>query len=283
MTIKALGRQGHGIGETPDGKDCYVAYALPGETVDVSGKGKHRKLEAIVSASPDRQATICSHFGDCGGCQTQHMQESTYQSWKQQLLSDALNRAGIDVTPGSFIGFDLPSRRKAAFSACHTHSGVELGFTKSSSHEVVDLQHCPVLDTRLQNALPAIRELAALLPSHKKSLRLSVLAAENGIDLSIEGDGTLSEKQRQTLVRKAIALGMARVSFNGETLVETQRPILQMGTAAVTPPPGGFVQSSIEAEAEMAKLVTYHLAPCKSVVDLYCGVGTFALRLAENA
>jgi 23S rRNA (uracil1939-C5)-methyltransferase len=64
-------------------------------------------------------------------------------------------------------------------------------------------------------------------------------------------------------------------------LIETKRPMLSMGLAKVSVPPGMFVQAVEEAEQVMAKLVVEHLNGCKQVADLFCGVGTFALRLAE--
>jgi 23S rRNA (uracil1939-C5)-methyltransferase len=114
-------------------------------------------------------------------------------------------------------------------------------------------------------------------------LRISVLATRNGLDVDIEDARDLTGNERQTLVRKAVDLEFARLTVNTEILVESRKPELVMGSAIVTPPPGAFVQAIEEAEQQMVELVTGHLRTCKTVADLYCGVGTFALRLAERS
>jgi 23S rRNA (uracil1939-C5)-methyltransferase len=56
-----------------------------------------------------------------------------------------------------------------------------------------------------------------------------------------------------------------------------------MGLARVRPPPGSFLQATKAGEDTMAALVCEALAPAKRIADLFCGVGTFALRLAARS
>jgi 23S rRNA (uracil1939-C5)-methyltransferase len=56
-----------------------------------------------------------------------------------------------------------------------------------------------------------------------------------------------------------------------------------MGRATVTLPPGAFLQATAEGEAALARLVEANTQGAKAVADLFCGVGPFALRLAERA
>jgi 23S rRNA (uracil1939-C5)-methyltransferase len=58
---------------------------------------------------------------------------------------------------------------------------------------------------------------------------------------------------------------------------------LRVGKAHVTLPAGAFLQATAEGEAALAKLVTQHTGKAKRVADLFAGIGTFALRLAETA
>jgi 23S rRNA (uracil1939-C5)-methyltransferase len=60
-------------------------------------------------------------------------------------------------------------------------------------------------------------------------------------------------------------------------------PTVRMGKATAALPPGAFLQATAEGEAELARLVLEHAAKARSVADLFCGVGPFALRLAERA
>jgi 23S rRNA (uracil1939-C5)-methyltransferase len=85
------------------------------------------------------------------------------------------------------------------------------------------------------------------------------------------------------LARLAADHGIARITIDGETIVERARPALVIGGASVEPPPGAFVQVAAEAEAEMVRLVVAAAGKAKRVADLFCGVGTFALPLARGA
>jgi 23S rRNA (uracil1939-C5)-methyltransferase len=76
---------------------------------------------------------------------------------------------------------------------------------------------------------------------------------------------------------------LARLTRHGELLAQRASPGLAMGRARVLLPPGAFLQATAAGEAELARLVLAHCAGAKSVVDLFAGVGPFALRLAETA
>jgi 23S rRNA (uracil1939-C5)-methyltransferase len=58
---------------------------------------------------------------------------------------------------------------------------------------------------------------------------------------------------------------------------------VRIGKASVALPPGAFLQATAEGEAALARLVTEYVGDAKTIVDLFCGVGPFALRLAERA
>src|SRR5690606_11915636 len=81
----------------------------------------------------------------------------------------------------------------------------------------------------------------------------------------------------------AMRAGFARLSLDGEILVEPRKPRVMFGDVAVEPPPGGFLQATANAEGAMAELVLGHLGRAKRVADLFCGSGTFALRLAKRS
>jgi 23S rRNA (uracil1939-C5)-methyltransferase len=66
-------------------------------------------------------------------------------------------------------------------------------------------------------------------------------------------------------------------------IIQRTAPVVRMGKAMVTLPPGSFLQATDEGEAVLARLIFEHAGKAKSVADLFCGVGPFALRLAERA
>lgn len=282
LTIDHIGRQGDGISRV-DGRPVYVPFTLASEKVQVNGTGTRLELVEVLASSPDRIDPLCNHFGTCGGCQLQHMGADAYQDWKRQLVIQPLQKAGIEHEVEHLVSFDLANRRKCVFNAKNINSGIQLGYAERASETIVPIEHCPVLDHAIVDRLEELRGLVASLPQSKKPFRLSVLSTKNGLDINIEGSGEIKTSLKEILVRKALAADFARLSYGDEILIEKRKPELQMGGVAITPPPGAFVQAISAAEQHMAELVCDHLKKCKSVADLFSGIGTFALRLAENS
>ncbi|MEM7215102.1 MAG: RNA methyltransferase [Pseudomonadota bacterium] len=282
FVIDHLGKQGDGV-VFVDGRATYVPFTLPGEHVVVSGKGPRKELDSIVKPSPARVEPSCRHFGSCGGCQVQHLGHSHYGEWKQELVRSALAKAGLDERVEPLVSFSESTRRKCTFSVRKTNHGLSLGFVERFSDTIIPLDACPLLLPEIADRLPDIRKLCESLPTTKNSFRLTVLASENGLDLGLEGTARLKTTIKDVLARKALALGFARFSCDGEILIEKQKPVLKMGQCNVIPPPSAFVQAIETAEQTMTRLVCAHLYDCKNVADLFCGIGTFALRLAENS
>ncbi len=282
LNIDHLGRQGDGIAQTAAGL-AFVPFGLPGETIVVSGANDKLAVERIEVASPARSEPICRHFGTCGGCQMQHLAQTAYLEWKQGLLVEALAREGIEMPLMPVISFGAHLRRRVVFTAMRGPKSGLLGFSQRGSITLVDLSQCPVLLPQIEAAFSALRQLGALLSPKKGTMKLSVVACENGLDVAAANGGFTPEPSRQQAISIAAQHGFARLSLNGETLIELSRPIIACGRAKVTPPPEAFVQAVAGAEDAMASLVTQHLAPAKSVADLFSGFGTFALRLAENS
>ena len=164
----------------------------------------------------------------------------------------------------------------------------EIGFKSRRSWKLAPIEVCPVADPRLVAAFPALRRLAAPLFEHPKSApTLHATLTETGLDVDITGveqrSGGLSADACARLGALAADADFARVTLSGETLYQARAPMIRIGRASVALPPGAFLQAVAEAEAAMAAFVGEALAGARSVADLYCGVGAFALRLAEHA
>ncbi|MCU0790438.1 MAG: RNA methyltransferase [Nitratireductor sp.] len=279
LRIERLGRQGDGIAE--DGS--FVSFALPSETVTVSGSGERRKLEAVTLPSPQRVAPLCRHFGTCGGCQMQHLAFDQYLEWKRGLVTEALVREGIDTEVKPIVSFGAHQRRRVIFTAIRAEGRMLLGFSQKQTNRITDLAQCPVLLPQIEGRLAEFRELCGILAPKKGTMKLTVLACDNGLDIAASNGGFTPEKARQAAIAFAGQKGFLRLSLNGETLIEFSRPLLTIGKAQVSPPPEGFVQAVAGAEEAMARLAMAHLAGARHVADLFSGFGAFALRLAEHS
>jgi 23S rRNA (uracil1939-C5)-methyltransferase len=157
------------------------------------------------------------------------------------------------------------------------------GFSQRGSNKIVDLKECPVLLPTIEKSIPSLRQLAAIVSPRRGTMKLSVIACSNGLDIAASNGVFTAEPARSKAASLAIAEGWARLTLNGETLIETQRPLLACGIALVTPPPQAFVQAVAAAEEAMAQLVCGHLAGARHCADLFSGFGAFALRLAVNS
>ncbi|MFN4024948.1 MAG: class I SAM-dependent RNA methyltransferase [Hyphomonas sp.] len=282
LTIDHIGAQGDGRA-IEAGRWVSVPFTLPGETVRVSGEGDRLALVAVETGSPDRAVPACRHFGRCGGCSLQHMASAPYADFKRDLIVRSLKARGLEPDVAETWVTPPGSRRRAALAARKSGKGAVLGFHGRKSHELIAIAECRVMRPAMVAALPGLGEIAARLLTGKEELSLLVTETESGLDLHVTGlakeTGRLA---RAEAAGAALRAGFARVSIEGEDVLTERTPRLPVGKAALLPPPGGFLQASAEAEAEMARLVMAHLGGTRAGADLFSGCGTFALRMAEH-
>ena len=283
VTIERLGQRGEGMAAR-DGGRIAVPYALPGEVVSVDRDGERATLVGLLQPSPDRIDPICPYFTTCGGCAVQALAWEPYAVWKRGLLVDALARARVTADVASLLDAHGAGRRRATFHARAEADGrIRVGFMQARAHTIVAIETCPILDPRLAAALRAARGVAEALAVSKKPLDIVATASESGIDLDLRGHGPLGESERKRLIAVGLAHDLARLANHGAIVVESRRPVLRIGAASVEPPPGAFLQATEAGEAALAQRVTAVLAGAKRVADLFSGIGTFSLRLAEQA
>jgi 23S rRNA (uracil1939-C5)-methyltransferase len=125
--------------------------------------------------------------------------------------------------------------------------------------------------------------VAQMLNQLGKPLDIVITASLEGLDVDVRGTGKLSFEIEQALIGLAAKLDLARISNHGDILIERRPPLIPMGRARVAPPPGGFLQATDLGEETLARLVVEGVGSARKVLDLFSGVGTFALRLAEKA
>ena len=294
LTIDHVGHRGDGV--SLKGREAiYVSYALGGETVEVEPvAGNHpdrRRLLAVEVASPERIAPFCPHFGVCGGCAIQHWQAEPYRAWKRNVVVETLAQAGLDCEIAPLVDAHGAGRRRITLHGRFgTHDILKVGFSAANSHDVIPIHRCPILDPGLEGALDAAWAIAEPLTTRMpvtKPLDIQVTATSSGLDVDVRGSGPLPSPMIASLSRVAEQHRLARLTRHGELVLQRQPPNLQMGRAEVTLPPGSFLQATVAGEETLAALVMERIGRAKErvkeIADLFCGVGPFALRLAEKA
>ncbi|MCC2096571.1 MAG: class I SAM-dependent RNA methyltransferase [Hyphomicrobiales bacterium] len=287
LTIERLGQRAEGVARH-QGRAVYVPHALPGEEVLADIDGERGSLSEVLKPSPERIDPVCPHYGTCGGCALQVLQPDAYFGWKRSLVTDALAREGIAAPAGEIVRAHGTGRRRVTFHARINHDSpagvrIKLGFMRARSHDIVDIAACPLLCPELSGAAEAGRRIARTMSALGKPLDMVITATETGLDIDIRGAGPLPDPIRLALARLAEALGLARISNHGDIILEREAPVLTIGDARLTPPPGAFLQATVAGEEALAELVQNAASGAKRVADLFAGIGTFALRLAAVA
>jgi 23S rRNA (uracil1939-C5)-methyltransferase len=272
LTITALGQHGDGVAETAGGR-VFVPFTLPGEIVDAAIEGERATVLSIITPSPERVEPICAYFGTCGGCSLQHLDARSYAAFKRGLLVTSLDHAGVAAEVGELIDARGAGRRRATL---HVRKAAA-GYMRAKSHEVLDIEACPILVPTLSRLAPRIaRALHALAGDCDASFTLTA----TGLDLSVKSERKLKPVAAAEF---ATAHRLARLTFNGEPVFMARPPAVKMGKALVELPPGSFLQATEAAEDTLARLVLEGIGGSKSVADLFSGAGPFALRIAERA
>ncbi|MGY3616835.1 class I SAM-dependent RNA methyltransferase [Bradyrhizobium sp. USDA 10063] len=286
LVIDHVGHRGDGVA-IEGGQAIYVPYALAGEAVEVAAVPGHpdrRRLLQVERVSPERIAPFCPHFGLCGGCAIQHWDNERYQAWKRDLVVEALAQAKVAAEVAPLIdAHGLGRRRITLHARMGTHEVLKVGFAAASSHDIIPVDRCPILDPGLGGALDAAWAVAEPLIAMGKPLDIQVTSTLNGLDVDVRGSGALPSTLIAALSRIAEQHRLARLTRHRELVLMRASPAVMIGTAQVILPPGSFLQATVAGEETLARLVSDHCQRAKHIADLFCGVGPFALRLATKS
>jgi len=222
----------------------------------------------------DRADPFCPYFGTCGGCTLQHFGPASYAALKAGLIEDALRHAHVMAELQPMISAHGDGRRRATLHA----RGKAVGYMRARSHDLLDIASCPILVPALtQRAVTLTHPIAATVGD----CDVAYTATDTGLDVAIKTERKFKTERLTLLAQRSP--NVARMSLNGQTIIETRAPAVRMGKAAVEIPIASFLQATAEAEAVLARLVLEGVGAAKSVADLFCGMGPFSLRLAERA
>ncbi|MCG2841565.1 class I SAM-dependent RNA methyltransferase [Sandaracinobacter sp. RS1-74] len=266
-----------GDGVTADGR--HFPGAVPGDRIESDG--------ALVEG-PNRQAPACRHYGDCGGCQLQHVPDSLLADFARDRVLEPLARAGVAPKDVQATHISPPgARRRAALRATRTDGEVRLGFNAAGEHRIVDLQECPVMHPGLFRLLRPLKALLAPHLGERSAIAVTPTLTDNGVDLLLGNLQANSLPVIEGLNEFSEQHDLARLSIEGpmgiETLATRAAPSVRMGEADVTLPPAAFLQATADGEAALVSAVRSIVGKAKRVADLFSGCGTFSFPLAMKA
>ena len=297
LNIERLANDGRGIAFV-EGRTWFVSGALAGEEVEARVLGAHGKVveartERVFKASDIRRVAPCVHAGKCGGCSVQHLPHNEQLALKQRMLSEQLNRvAGIEPEEWAqpLTGPEFGYRRRARIAVRWDARAkrLDVGFRAAGSQDIVAIDHCLVLVQALQ---PIMSGLPAMLRqlSNPKALGHVELFSGSAIAVLLRHMAPLNAADLQVL-QNFCSVHNAQLWLHGDgepqpvDLSQTLGYRLQQWDLELAYRPGDFVQvNALVNEAMVAQALDW-LAPQpdERVLDLFCGLGNFALPLARQ-
>jgi 23S rRNA (uracil1939-C5)-methyltransferase len=273
LKVESLGQRGDGL--VHDGERVlHFAKVLPGELIKLEGD----RLLSIVENSPERVEPFCAVHDTCGGCKFQHWHEENYRQWKHALVADTLSAAGLKTEVAPLVDAHGAGRRRVSLHVREIEGFWRAGFMAEKSHTLQALDTCPVLVAELSDVM----EIAASFGLPLGACDVAVTAATNGLDVAIKAERIANDKRLPVLQQLFEKYKLCRLSLNGEPLFTRATPVIMIGKSQVPLPIQSFLQVTAEGERVLAELVVTALKKARNTADLFCGVGPFALRLAES-
>lgn len=309
VTIESLAHGGDSVARHPDGRTMFVRGGCPGDVALVTVTETHDRwmrgsIAEIAEPSPDRVTPPCPYFGECGGCQWQHVSYARQTDEKRQALVDALTRIGHLTDP--VVGPVTPSaspygyRNRVEVSAATGGRRPAFGFARAGTHDVLPIDSCLLLPRKAQRLPKALSGALTFLTSRGATdvLRATLRVASSGavaVDLWTRPGPFPRAAVARVVAESTGASTVTRVLVRGEL---DRRDIagveILSGSGAwtesldgdrYTVSPTSFFQVNTTAASDLRRHALDALAPDGSmrIGDLYAGVGTFTLPLARAA
>ncbi|WP_027964084.1 23S rRNA (uracil(1939)-C(5))-methyltransferase RlmD [Halalkalibacillus halophilus] len=317
VTFSDLTHEGDGVAKL-DGYPIFVPYGLPGEKanvkiIKVKKNFAFGKLIDVLEASEERVEPPCEVFYQCGGCQIQHMSYQLQLNMKQKQVQDVMRKIAHlpDVPVHPTIGMDNPwnYRNKAQIPVGKQNGKVVTGFYQKRSHQIIDLEQCPV-QTDINDLI--IREMKGIIEElgiepydehhHKGEIRHIVVRSGHHTDdvqvvVVSRTKGLTKEKQLVEKIR-AISPQIKSIIHNHNpkqtNVIQGRDSRTLFGDAEITDyvedlsfsiSSQSFYQVNPEQTEKLYQqaLKFAELSGKETVIDAYCGIGSISLFLAKHA
>ncbi|QOR38479.1 TRAM domain-containing protein [Billgrantia diversa] len=299
--IERLAHDGRGVAHAASGKTLFVEGALPGERVEAAVHRTRKRYDEahvreLLESSAERAEPPCAHYGQCGGCDLQHLAVEAQREHKRAVLADLLAREGIELAepPELLVGDPLGYRRRARLGVkVDAEGGVHLGFRARHASRLVDIQSCEVLQDKLSVLIGPLRELLAELEAPRLVGHLELIATESTRVLVVRQlRANRADRQRWCAFGESHGVAVAHLLGREQPAQEWLGEAPTLGYRLpggkqelhLDFAPGDFVQVNEQVNRELVATVRQWLAPIAShrVLDLFAGIGNFGLPLAAD-
>ncbi len=272
VTIEKLVYGGSGLARL-EGRVVLVPFVLPGERARVEiASERPGMLEAglseLLEPAGGRVDPLCPFFYRCGGCHYQHAAYELQLDQKRSILAEALRRIGKLETPGAIetlAGEPWGYRNRSQFHL----DGRRIGYFGFGTHDLVDVDRCPISSPKLNEALRALRDMMRdrRWPRFVRSLEL--FTNESGVQVTVrESEQPVARRFFDWCAERVpgFAGGPLEYAVGPERYSVSRGSFFQVNRFLLEPMVGRAIG---DAAGEWA-------------LDLYAGVGLFSLPLARR-
>lgn len=304
ILIVKLVEGGSGLGRLDTGEAVFVPGVLPGERVVIAMRRKRKgffeaELVEIALPSKDRIALPCTGEKQCTGATWPHIAYPAQLRFKQDILLDSLRRIG-GMEPKRLLPV-LPSpstdhyRLRAQFNVRTSNGKQIIGFFRQGSYELIEVENALLIHPIIDRTLKALRALSSQLPPLKEihinaspagEVHILFFSEQESYPFSTTAPGLLDSFFSDLV--KAVPEVIGITGFAGrKKAFSLGKNQLTLDSAGLTlhATEGNFFQVNWEQNRNMVRIVMDFaaLTGSETVLDLYCGIGNFALPLAQKA
>lgn len=237
----------------------FVSLAAAGDRLKVKinqlkGKTAFAEIVEIIEPSSERIVPPCALFGRCGGCDFQQMDYEAQLKAKVGIIKDCLTRIGKINFSGEIRVIASPKpfgyRSRAQWHADTRRR--DIGYFRRNSHNIIDVETCPILTDELQKTLANLR--GEIEWESFWSEKIEIEAANSGSNVSVYSSEIVEPTEEISF-----AFGENRYFYDAHSFFQGNLLL---------------VESLVET--------ALHEAAGGTALDLYCGVGLFTLPLART-
>lgn len=244
----------------------------------------------VLEAGPQRVDAPCPHFAACGGCSLQQMESGYYQEFKSRIAVNALRQVVFGEREINTVFLPASSRRRAEFKLLKLNDKWHFAYLGNRSHTKVAIFTCLIMEPQLQKILPLLREHISSLTFVDAIESVSITTVDSGIEviLQLNNSVKVSRQTEKELKNIADAVKLIRISITNSdymplATIETGALTMRLGAIDIPLPHDAFLQATSEGQKLLTDFAVSGTNGAKHIADLFCGIGTYSVSMAENA
>ena len=297
VRIEKLVHGGDGLARLESGQAVFVRGVLPGEEVSIRIMRRRKgvfeaELLNVLKPSADRISPPCSGEKECTGATWPHISYPAQLRYKQEILLDTVKKIG-GMEPAQPLPI-LPSPRidhyrlRTQFNVRAKEGRQRIGFFRQGSYDLIEVENAFLIHPLIDKVLQRIRTLSNELPPLAE-IHINATPSSEAHVLLFSEQGALPPmnaffEKLKDLAPEVIGLSGFANRKKAFTLGRNQLALEAEGMQFLVTE-GNFYQVNWEQNRNMVRTVLDFagLTGTETVLDLYCGIGNFALPLARHA